>query len=106
MAINPGSDLLADALIAADPQKAKAAAEKLAAEAAQDGAGVASFEGVLSAVPPAGLGHMPGQTAVLSHAPVSAKSGDPYERFEAVMLQSMFESMLPEKASSVFGSGF
>ncbi len=34
MAINPGSDLLSDALLAAEPQRTKAAAERLASSAA------------------------------------------------------------------------
>ncbi len=33
------------------------------------------------------------------------KPANPYEQFEAVMLKSFFEAMLPVSANSVFGSG-
>ena len=109
MAINPGADLLTDALAAADPQRAKAAEERLARLAAQDAAQDApaapDFQevlasGNLSAKVPAAL--TPGllQTA---HA---SRRGNPYEQFEVTVLKSLFELMLPAKANSVFGAGF
>ena len=110
MAINPGSDILSDALIAANPQRAEAAAGRLAALAAADGSDLPPFDAVLAAEPQAAQ-------AVAAKLPVTAlgvenqalrsgKRDNPYEQFEAVMLKSFFELMLPEHADSVFGSGF
>ena len=51
MAINPGADLLTDALAAADPQRAKAAEERLARLATQDAedtSAEAEFQAVLA----------------------------------------------------------
>ena len=33
------------------------------------------------------------------------KPANPYQQFEATMLKSFFETMLPKKANAVFGSG-
>ena len=107
MAINPGTDLLSDALAAADPQRAKAAEERLARLAAQDTqdpSGAPPFEEVLASQN-VSLRH-PGASAALFGAVHPAKRGDPYEQFEVTILKSLFELMLPAKANSVFGSGF
>jgi hypothetical protein len=108
MAINPGADLLSDALAAADPQRAKAAEERLAGLATQspeDELGTPAFQDVLASgtsslkVP---VGVLP--TLFTSVHP--AKRGSPYEQFEVTVLKSLFEMMLPAKADSVYGSGF
>ncbi len=123
MAINPGSDLLSDALLAAEPQRAQAAAERLANLAA-NGDSAPPFDTALlsqpalaqTALEPAALA----QTALVQAAPQLAvtaagisnraaapgKRENPYEQFEVAMLKSFFEMMLPEKANSVFGTGF
>ncbi len=44
MAINPGSDLLNDALMAAEPQRAKSAAERLASLAVSGDSAAPAFE--------------------------------------------------------------
>ncbi|MGB8737886.1 MAG: flagellar biosynthesis protein FlgJ [Rhodomicrobium sp.] len=113
MAINPGSDLLSDALLAADPQRAQAAAERLASLAA-NGDSAPPFDTALLSQP------APAQPAFAQAAPqlaaaaagidnqaaVPGKRGNPYEQFEVAMLKSFFEMMLPQKADSVFGTGF
>ena len=107
MAINPGADLLTDALAAADPQRAKAAEERLArlAQETQDDAGAPEFQDVLASENSSlkAPGAFPAALLATVHP---AKSGNPYERFEATVLKTLFEMMLPAKAPSVFGSGF
>jgi hypothetical protein len=108
MAINPGADLLTDALAAADPQRAKAAEERLArlAQDIQDAPAAPEFQDVLASensslkVPGA---FFPGALLATVH---QAKRGNPYEQFEATVLKTLFEMMLPAKAPAVFGSGF
>jgi hypothetical protein len=108
MAINPGTDLLSDALIAAEPQRTKAAEERLAQMASQGDSAGAGFEEALaspsSAAAPSKLFAGPGGLEIGAIHPV--KSGNPYQQFEVTVLKSLFELMLPEKANSVFGSGF
>ncbi len=107
MAINPGTDLLSDALAAADPQRAKAAEERLARLAAQDStepeAALQQFEEVMAS---SSLRAPGPSAAALYGTGHSAKKGDPYEQFEVTVLKSLFELMLPAKANHVYGSGF
>ncbi len=109
MAINPGADLLTDALAAADPQRAKAAEERLArlAQETQGDAAAPEFQDVLASENSSSSLKAPGAFPSALLATVHpAKSGNPYERFEATVLKTLFEMMLPAKAPSVFGSGF
>lgn len=110
MAINPGSDILSDALMAAEPLRAKAAADRLASLAAGDASAVPAFDEAMAAQldgPQAGALKNP-VTAVSigSQATVVDKPANPYEQFESAMLKTFFETMLPSNANSVFGSGF
>jgi peptidoglycan hydrolase FlgJ len=109
MAINPGVDLLSEALQAADPRQAKAAEERLARIAAQDGSDAVPFDSLLAppassdqAVPPTPVPPM----RMTNSGLLSVKPGKPYEQFEVTVLKTFFESMLPAKANAVFGSGF
>ena len=107
MAINPGADLLTDALAAADPQRAKAAEERLAGLATQDAENTSAeteFQAVLASQ---NLSlKAPLASAALLETVHPVKRGNPYEQFEVSVLKSLFELMLPAKATSVFGSGF
>ncbi|MGO8953125.1 MAG: rod-binding protein [Rhodomicrobium sp.] len=109
MAINPGSDLLADALTAAEPQRAKTAADRFASLAAEDGSSPLAFGEVLvsqSPVPQTGASKLPVTSGgIENRALASGKAGNPYQQFEAAILTSLFELALPHKADSVFGSG-
>jgi flagellar protein FlgJ len=108
MAINPGSDLLTDALLAAEPQRAKAATDRLANLAASDGTAAAEFDNALAAQPvsaQAAAAQHPLSVTIRSQATVVRKPAHPYQLFEATMLKSFFESMLPNNAKSVFGAG-
>ena len=109
MAINPGVDLLSEALQAADPRQAKAAEERLARIAAPGGSDAVPFDSLLASpassdqalspatVPPARM---------TNSGLLSAKAGKPYEQFEVTVLKTFFELMMPAKANAVFGSGF
>ncbi len=55
MAISPGADLLNEALLAAEPQRAKAAEERLARIAGQDGSEAIPFDSLLAE--PGSRGH-------------------------------------------------
>ena len=109
MAINPGSDLLSDALLAAEPQRAKAATDRLAGLAANDGAAAPAFEEALdaeaAATPRTGGTKSPLTVTIGSQQTVVSNPVSPYQQFEATMLKSFFETMLPKKADAVFGSG-
>ncbi len=109
MAINPSSDLLSDALLAAEPQRAKAATERLDSLAASDGAAAPAFEEALdaqaAATPRTGGWKSPLTVAIGSQETVVRNPASPYQQFEATMLKSFFETMLPKKADAVFGSG-
>ncbi len=107
MAINPGSDLLTDALAAAEPQRVKAAEERLARLAAQDvegGSSLPPFQDMLTSERASLTG-----AAALANAPAGglhpAKRGSVYEQFEVTVLTSLFELMLPQKAATAYGSG-
>ncbi len=106
MAINPGTDLLSDALAAADPQRAKAAEERLARIAVQDSGDLSApqFEEVLASQNSSS--RLAPSAAALFGTAHPIKRGTPYEQFEVTVLKSLFEMMLPAKANSVFGSGF
>ncbi len=111
MAIDPGTDLLSDALVAADPQRAGAAAARLANLAGAEAASVPAFETVLAPAPQAAATAAPDLSsawaaAQTQPAPRSSSRQNPYEQFETVMLKSLFELMLPEHADAVFGTGF
>ncbi len=106
MAINPGSDLLSDALAAAEPLRAAAAAERLAKLSAPDEAAPPAFDAVLVAesLPQLASSH-PAVLAKPESYTIKTARQDPYDQFEVTMLKSLFELMLPEKADAVFGSG-
>jgi peptidoglycan hydrolase FlgJ len=110
MSINPGSDLLSDALMAAEPQRAKAAADRLASLAASPDA-TQAFEAVLTSAQPLGrtlvsLPQAAYQTVAESLPPAPVTPFSPFEQFAIAVLKPLFELMLPEKAEAATGSGF
>lgn len=109
MAITPPSDIVLDVTRAVDPEKYRIAAERLARLRAST-AGVEPFS-LPTTQPPA-------RTADLANAapaptrPLDANVGaqprrrlDAYGQFEAFVLQSFVQSMLPKNATNVFGKG-
>jgi peptidoglycan hydrolase FlgJ len=110
MAISPPSDIVSDVARAADPARYQAAAQKLLNGAsAVDGA---SFEDAVKSVA--------GQPLMASGADVytlrnslrndaeatgAAKAKKAHQEFEAYILQTFVESMLPKDAENTYGKG-
>lgn len=116
MAISPPSDIVLDVAKAVDPMSYTEAVGRLRTAAGPTGSGAApeGFEAVLG-------GFSESRPRVLSDAGVSmtargnnqilfsAEAADPrdraYRNFEAMALSTFVETMLPERAEGVFGSG-
>ena len=119
MAINPPSDIVLEVARAADPASYRAAAEKLASlggMAAPSGDDFADVVRSLSAEAPVSLPFDSASAWVdlrnrealagsLHDGSPRSGANRPYERFEAFVLQSFVETMLPENAETVFGPG-
>ncbi len=100
------SDLIMDAVAAADPEKARRAADRLAAT----GAGEPQTAFDTSVVQNQATGNpifQSLQALQTAAKPSSHKAPmQPEKQFEAAIMKSFVESMLPQKADSVFGAGF
>ena len=110
MAGTPPSDIVLGVALAADPQKYRAAAERLRSLSAAAGkeldasawqASVAQTTQAADAdaASPGALHTMPGRPRQARTATVA------FGQLEAVVLQSFIQSMLPKNASHVFGKG-
>lgn len=108
MAISPASDIVLDVVRAANPASRNAAAARLhrMAGAAPTQGFARVSEDIARHAPPSlpfdaarGLVHLRN-----SHA-LRAERAEPYERFEAFVLQTFVESMLPSGNSALFGTG-
>jgi len=109
MAITPPSDILSEVARAADPARYQAAAQKLAAGApAAEGA---SFDDAVRAMASrhvgAGADIYQIRTAMRSDAQSAAaeKAKRTSQEFEAFILQTFIESMLPQNAENTYGKG-
>ena len=104
MAIAPPSDIVLDVAQAADPLRLQAATSKLARLAAGSPVASDSFEihvqnagdGKPAARPLAGSTHFADSPVVRTQV------GSPYQKFEAMVLQSFVENILP-KDENLFG---
>jgi flagellar protein FlgJ len=122
LAINPPSDIVLGVANAADPQKLRAAAAQLAlAQGNAAGAANAGLAGAgndaasalfASAAPKAQPGFDPQTQAAAmlaaatpAHGGATKRTPDVYTKFEAFLVQTFVESMLPEDAPDVYGSG-
>jgi hypothetical protein len=107
VAINPSSDIVFDVARAADPEKYRAAVERLArlrAAASGDGASAPTA----AQAPPAGPPLVTAERAVPVYGgppTQSLRQLDAYGQFEAFVLQTLIQSMLPKNATTVFGKG-
>jgi Rod binding domain-containing protein len=118
LAISPLSDIVLDVAKAADPLKYTAAVERLSNAAAPDAAS-ASFEALLGSVdsdsdsdagfeaaPDMNLADLRSRLAPsLASANPAGAAKAPYKQFEAFVLQTFIQSMMPKDASHVFGDG-
>lgn len=91
MAISPPGDIIMDVMRAADPQKLEAARQKLRAKAAD-----ATFE-----VPEA----IPSRVSIRNGETRPASEPKAYAQFEAMVLQTFFESILPKEMDTFYGGG-
>jgi hypothetical protein len=107
VAITPPSDIVLDVARAADPEKYRLAAERLARlRATADGPSPPAVADASTAMPRS-LTNSP-----LVSGPASTSGGaqprrrlDAYGQFESFVLQSFVQSMLPRNATTVFGKG-
>jgi flagellar protein FlgJ len=110
LSIKPTSDLLLDVARAADPTTSAAAAERLAKIAGQGGKDDPAFSQVLADVgpPPAKPVRQTDAALFSPAAPRMEAPVDPakkaYEGFEALLLQNLVKTMLPQ-GSELFGEG-
>ena len=117
MAINPPSDIILDVLRAADPLRARSAAERLAVGGAVDPGAAGGFEEIFAEIEPDLNSAVPfdGDASLirlrnldaLAASPLSSNRvpGGPFERFEAFVLQNFIEAMLPAQSETIFGRG-
>jgi flagellar protein FlgJ len=120
LAINPPSDIVLGVANAANPQKLRAAAAQLARVGGDNAVENASLTGAVtgplrpSSWPPASKvrpvfdpqahASMP-PAATPPQGPAAKRTPDVYTKFEAFLVQTFVESMLPSDAPNVFGSG-
>ncbi len=121
MAINPPSDIVLGAVLAADPAKYRAAAERLKRASGDTGSADADFAAAMSELPSWQTSTVPetiagnGQNrspmaAPASSAPIARSGGagkppDAFSQLEAFVLQSFIQSMLPQNSQGFFGKG-
>jgi flagellar protein FlgJ len=93
VSISPPSDIIMDVARAAEPQALEAARARLAAFV-DNAAATAGFE-------------VPGDLAGMRGVTVSNRGQAPeaFQKFEAMVLQTFLQSMLPQDAESVYGGG-
>lgn len=94
MAISPPSDIVLDVARAVGTDGLDAARRNLAT---QSGATDGAFSATLSGT---------GGNAAASRAAEAASVPDTFRKFEAVVLQTFVQAMLPEDAKAVYGEGF
>jgi len=123
VSISPPSDIVLDVAKAADPQKYRAAMERLvkvsggspaepetSVAAAIDEVAAKANRSEASAAA-GNVKPLPDQTAPGKNqlgalpARTAEQQSNPYEEFEAFFLRTFVESMLPKEAESLFGSG-
>ncbi|AWM85901.1 rod-binding protein [Microvirga sp. 17 mud 1-3] len=109
MGIKPPSDIVLDVARAADPVKLQTASRKLME--LSDSGGATEFAEVFNSMPHRGgtATKDPYAIQVISQNQTTlgsaAKPGSAYQQFEAFVLQSFIESMLPKDSEATFGKG-
>lgn len=110
MGISLPSDIVLDVARAADPAKYQAASKRLSEISGTTGG--SDFASMIESPKGRSSGHMPLdpyglRTALRNETALSVvpRQDDPYQQFEAFILQSFIESMMPKDSESVFGKG-
>ncbi len=109
VSIAPPSDIILDVAQAADPQRLQAATTKLNALATSSGGTSVDFQSLLAEAQTASKAgaapKSPAPTTLASaHAGTLNPKMSPYRKFEAVLLQTFVQEMLP-KDDHLFGDG-
>ncbi len=119
MSIFPATDLVSEVARAANPQKLNAAVTRLSELSSArirskedfanliDGVGDASMSAARGSATPDVVAVAPGRTAALSSAKSgqNARASDATEKFEAYIIQTCLETILPRSEQGVFGQG-
>jgi hypothetical protein len=114
MIVTATPDLVLDVLDAADPVTQRAATAKLNALKTSDADFAATMDGevgkaALAAADQSARRVSDTQPAAVNGAPVKVikapASGEVYRKFEAFILQTFVEAMLPKESKEVFGKG-
>lgn len=108
MAINPISDIVLEVARAADPATLRMATSRL--EALAGGVPAADFEQAIARQARPIAPHLPFDAAgslvhLRNNHALTAEKAAPYQQFEAHLLQTFVESMLPEDGSALYGAG-
>lgn len=110
MIVTPTSDLVLDVLDAADPVTQRTATAKLEALKSSDADFAATMDAAASKAADQAAGSVAeAQSGVVNGPPVQVikKPGpdEVYRKFEAFILQTFVETMLPKESEEVFGKG-
>ncbi len=108
MPISPPSDIILGVANAADPLKSRAAAEELARVAGAKVPEAEAAPGVKFELPQAAQAVQPRAKLQLTADTPAAQSAaklKAYKEFEAFLLQSFIESILPKDSAGYFGGG-
>jgi len=116
VAINPPSDIVLGAVLAADQSKYRAAADRLRRAGGDNGSVVAAPAATPSASTSQGTGVAPAAASANAlgqpPSPVRAsvaghvrKQPDAFAQLEAFVLQSFIQTMLPRNSQTFFGKG-
>ncbi|WP_407117681.1 rod-binding protein [Bradyrhizobium sp. LMG 9283] len=113
MIVTATPDLVLDVLEAADPVTQRAAAAKLDALKSSDADFAATMDAEVgkaaAAVDQSAANVVEAQSGAVNGAPVQVikapASGEVYRKFEAFILQTFVEAMLPKESEEIFGKG-
>jgi peptidoglycan hydrolase FlgJ len=97
LAISPPSDIVLDVARAVEPSGMETARAELAKRGSAAAAGMSATFSV------GDVGGRYGKTAHVAAA--DAKAPDSYKRFEAMVLQTFIQNMMPKEAENVYGKG-
>jgi peptidoglycan hydrolase FlgJ len=106
MSIFPATDIVSDVARAADPQTAQAAAARLASIAAAKGATGELSPAPFSVTPAARAINAHPESTLLSDTAPRVETLSAAQKFEAFLLQSWLENLLPKESSGACGSDF
>jgi hypothetical protein len=108
---NPPTDIVLGVALAADPERYRAAAERLRSMSAEAAPARNADSVAFGASVEKAAGKLESRPAVLANvsprvnAAPARRTGDAFAQLEAFVLQTFIQSMLPKNAAHVFGKG-